>query len=555
MRCGFHSKPEKYTMKRLILIGIIILAVFFRFYALSRVPPAPSLDEVSIGYNAYSILRTGKDEYGTPYPMLLRAYDDYRPALYVYLTIPFVKIFGLTAVSVRLPSVLLSVLTVYLVYSIGRMIGKKYCSYAHLGDIAGVLLAISPWHIYISRLGHEANLGLTLFVLGIYLFLQAVLLEKKSAWIWSAIVFAMSLHGYQSDKIISPLILISGVIAFHKEIWHARRHVLAASALGVLIALPAVLAAVSPEGLLRFRGTSAFSPDSPDMVAATKAYVSAREKGDTAGKLLYGKAGAYVRIFTKNYVSHFAPGWVFAGADREAHKVPGMGLLYLWEAPFLLLGLWALIKSKLPAGLKWFVFSWILISPVPAAVTTQSPHAMRAYALVPAALLVEALGFWWMIRRFSARQLQILAAVVGVIVAQGITVFWRGYFVRFPAEQSDSFQYALKSAVSYAGTQAGSYDAVQFSNQGSLYQSYMFFLYYTKFNPADYQATGGTVSGGYEEAHYIGKYAFGVLPQKPAEFAPKTLYFYDAKQLPPGLRTLETFYTLDGSPAIFAATL
>ena len=169
-------------MKRLILpIGIIILAVFFRLYGLSQAPPAPSLDEVSIGYNAYSILYTGKDEYGTPYPMLLRAYDDYRPALYVYLTIPFVRILGLTAVSVRLPSVLLSILTVYLVYSIGKMIGKKYCSYERLGEIAAVLLAISPWHIYISRLGHEANLGLTLFVLGIYLFLQAVLQGRTSA--------------------------------------------------------------------------------------------------------------------------------------------------------------------------------------------------------------------------------------------------------------------------------------------------------------------------------------------------------------------------------------
>jgi len=542
-------------MKRLIPLGIIILAVFFRFYALSRVPPAPSLDEVSIGYNAYSIVETGKDEYGTPYPMLLRAYDDYRPALYVYLTIPFVKVFGLTAVSVRLPSVLLSVLTVYLVYGIGSMIGKKYCSYERLGDIAGVLLAISPWHIYISRLGHEANLGLTLFVLGIYLFLQAVLLGKKSAWIWSAVAFAVSLHGYQTDKMISPLILISGTALFRKEIWSARRYVLISGVLGILIALPAVLAAISPEGLLRFRGTSAFSSDSPDMVRSTKAYVAARERGDMAGKLLYGRTGTYIGVFTKNYVSHFSPLWVFTGADREAHKVPGMGLLYLWEAPFLLLGIWALIKSKLPVGLKWFLVSWILISPVPASITTQSPHAMRAYALVPIVLLIEALGFWWMIKRFSARQMQVMAAVVGIVVAQGITVFWRGYFVRFPVEQSDSFQYALKSAVLYAGKQAGSYDAVQFSNQGSLYQSYMFFLYYTKYDPAQYHGLGGTVSGGYEESHHIGKYAFGILPQHPAEFAPKTLYFYDANHMPSGLRTLETFYFLDGSPAVIAATL
>lgn len=542
-------------MKRLIPVGIIILALFFRLYSLSHVPPAPSLDEVSIGYNAYSILKTGKDEYGIPHPMLLRAYDDYRPALYVYLTIPFVKILGLTAVSVRLPSVLLSVLTVYLVYSIGRMIGKKYCSYERLGDIAAVLLAISPWHIYISRLGHEANLGLTLFVLGIYLFLQAVLLGKKSAWIWSALVFAMSLYGYQSNKIISPLILIAGTVLFWKEIWHARRYVLIAGALGVLIALPAVLAAVSPEGLLRFRGTSAFSPDSPDMVTATKAYVAAREQGDTLGKLLYGRAGTYVSVFTKNYVSHFAPAWIFAGADRQTHKVPGMGLLYLWEVLFLLLGIWALIKSKLPGKLKWFLLAWILVSPIPASVTTQSPHAMRAYAMAPAVLLIEALGFWWVVRRFREKQLRILTVAVGVVAAQGISIFWQGYFVRFPAEQSDSFQYAIRGAVRYGLDNASRYEAIQYANQGNLYQSYMFFLYYGKFDPAAYLALGGTGSGGFEEAHRIGKYAFGILPQEAAKFTRGTLYFYDAKHMPPGMRTLETFYNLDGNPAIIAATL
>ena len=107
-------------MKKIILFIIIAIAAFLRFYNISSVPPSASLDETSIGYNAYSILKTGADEYGTKFPILLRAYDDWRPALYVYLVIPFIKLFGLNVLAVRLPSVILSVLTVVATYFLTR---------------------------------------------------------------------------------------------------------------------------------------------------------------------------------------------------------------------------------------------------------------------------------------------------------------------------------------------------------------------------------------------------------------------------------------------------
>src|SRR3989338_6504816 len=121
-----------------IFAGIIFLAVFLRLYNLSNVPPSVSLDEVSIGYNAFSILKTGADEYGVNFPLLLRAYDNWRPALYVYLVIPFVKIFGLNVVSVRLPSVILSVLTVVATYFLVKEL-LRHCEESALGGRRGNL--------------------------------------------------------------------------------------------------------------------------------------------------------------------------------------------------------------------------------------------------------------------------------------------------------------------------------------------------------------------------------------------------------------------------------
>src|SRR3989338_5729993 len=100
----------------LFLFLVILLSLFLRIYKIDTVPPSASLDEVSIGWNAYSLLQTGRDEYGYQFPILLRAYDDWRPALYVYSVIPSVAIFGLTPFAVRLPSVLFSILMVFSTY-------------------------------------------------------------------------------------------------------------------------------------------------------------------------------------------------------------------------------------------------------------------------------------------------------------------------------------------------------------------------------------------------------------------------------------------------------
>lgn len=512
----------------MIIYLIVALAFYLRLYDISRIPPSPSLDEVSIGYNAYSILKLGKDEYGNAFPVLLRAYDDYRPALYVYLVAPFVGIFGLTPIAVRLPAILLGVLVVYMTYRIGRMIGFKYFGDDGIGRYGSLLVAISPWHIYLSRLGHEVNLGITLVVLGVYFFLRAALEGDKRSWVISFVFFGLSLHGYQSQKIVTPLLTFFGVFFFWKDVWKAKWHAVVGGALAMIIVLPAVIATFSPQGLSRLAGTSAI-----------------------AGK---GKI-EIVSIIIHNYVSHFSPGWLFAGDDREAHKVPGMGLLYFWEAPLLVLGLWIFWRSRMPKKLKIFLAVWLLSSPIPAAITTQAPHAMRSYTLIPMLQLLSAMGLGHILNKVRGKKRVIAGLCFGVVVAITFGKFIFAYEDRFPKEQSDSFQYAIGAAMTYAREQEDTYTKIEFSHQGSLYQSYMFYLFYSTFDPERYLSLGGTGSGGYEATHYIGKYAFGFIPERRLDLKPGVLYFYDATRVTEGLRVLKTFEHLDGKTAIVAGIL
>src|SRR2546423_2218531 len=93
----------------LLLFAIVILSAVLRLYQLGAVPISPDWDEAALGYNAYSIMQTGRDEFGTLLPVVLRSFDDYKPALYTYLIIPFIPFFDLTVLAVRLPSALFGI--------------------------------------------------------------------------------------------------------------------------------------------------------------------------------------------------------------------------------------------------------------------------------------------------------------------------------------------------------------------------------------------------------------------------------------------------------------
>ncbi|MFZ5845558.1 MAG: glycosyl transferase, partial [Patescibacteria group bacterium] len=101
-------------LQLIILTLILIIAATLRLYRLSVIPPGVNRDEASIGYTAYSLLKTGRDEYGRFLPLSFQSFGDWKLPLYIYTTTLFVKIFGLSELAVRLPSAIAGILTVLL---------------------------------------------------------------------------------------------------------------------------------------------------------------------------------------------------------------------------------------------------------------------------------------------------------------------------------------------------------------------------------------------------------------------------------------------------------
>lgn len=122
-------------------------------------PPSLNWDETSLGYNAYSILQTGRDEWGRRLPLTFEAFGDYKLPGYIYITVPFVALLGLNEWAVRLPSMIAGVLSVGFLYWIvvTESKNKKWAL------VSAFLLAVSPWHTFLSRVALEANLALCFF--------------------------------------------------------------------------------------------------------------------------------------------------------------------------------------------------------------------------------------------------------------------------------------------------------------------------------------------------------------------------------------------------------
>ena len=105
-----------FNKTKLILLICIVFSIFLHFYKINEVPPCINADEAAFSYNAYSILKTGRDEYGKFLPLRFKSFEDYKLPVYTYFSVPFIAIFGLNDFSTRALNIVIGVAFVPLMY-------------------------------------------------------------------------------------------------------------------------------------------------------------------------------------------------------------------------------------------------------------------------------------------------------------------------------------------------------------------------------------------------------------------------------------------------------
>lgn len=549
--------------KTYVLLGsIVVFAFFLRFLFVPSVPPALSWDEVSIGYNAWSVLQTGKDEHGRLLPLdTFVAYGDYKPPIAIYLTVPFIALFGLSEFAVRLPVVLFSTATVLLTYFLVKELFPLYTYKRSLALVVSLLLALSPWHINLSRAGFEAVIALFFVVAGIVLTLKSRSIKRLQFFVW--IPFILSLYTFNSSRYF--VILFSPVLfcyAFQSELEvlfrtiKKRKHpsyelsqwllrILVSFGIALLIMLPILPHLVSREARLRFTEVNIFSDD---QVVKTANERIAYAKDTWWANILNNRRVGYGLSYIRHYLDHFDPTFLFIKGDgNPKFSVQDVGQLYAIEAVFLVIGLYALFRIQKRTAL--FVILWLLISIVPAAVARETPHALRILNSLPTWQIIIGCGIVWSYYAIRSKTIQkIFSIIVVLIYAVLVSYYLHTYYAHYSNEYSGEWQYGYREAIVETELRKDNYDAIVVSDV--IGRPYMYTLFYGKYDPEYFWKTkkSYTDAAGFYHVDGFGKYLFveDVLPERTG----KTLYVLPPWQVPENATVIKRIHLLNGNEVL-----
>jgi 4-amino-4-deoxy-L-arabinose transferase-like glycosyltransferase len=537
-----------------IIFGLIILvAIVLRFWALGIVPPSPDWDEAALGYNAYSIIHTGKDEYGKFLPVVLRSFDDYKPALYMYLIIPFIYIFDLSLVAVRMPAAVFGVVGVVMTYFLIKELTKN----ERLALITMGMMAISPWAIQFARVAFETQIASVFNIIMVYLFIKG--LQKNYLLPLSAVFGVLTIYIYQSEKVFMPLLVLLLVGIYWKQIWQTSKVWLGIAVVtGVLVALPMLTYIVTNKAALtRATSTVAFSDTNSFLKQNVQRLIYDKETHDPIGLVFDNRRVEFAKTIMYGYLVHYDLNWLFIKGDLDRHHAPQMAIMYIWEIPFLFIGIYMLLFSKeYDRKTKWLIFGWFLIAPIPASVTSGVPHAVRTMNFLPTYQLFSSIGLltsYLFISNLKIKKVftYLTYALFGVIVGFFFLFYLNQYFVQQNYFYSKDWQYGYAQVVPYVNSISGNYQKILVTTKEPLDQSFMFFLFYLKYPPVKYQEAGNA-SGGFREIHQFDKYEFGNIDFS-KDTHDRTLFVGRAQDIPSTARILRTFTYLNGEKSIVVA--
>lgn len=342
------------------LAAIIGVATLIRTWDIVNNPPGFFADEASLGYNAWSILHTGKDEHGVRMPLFFEAFGEYKLAFFVYAQVPFIALLGMTELAVRLPSALLGVATVVALYLLARELTRD----EPLALVSAAVLAVLPWHVHYTRTGFGNISAHVLFlVLGLYFFLVGT----RRPWFWpvSAAVFGVGLYSYRAAWVLLPPLLGILALVYWRELLARWR----------IVALSLVILGMM--GIPILVHTFAVSGD-----RTQDQWIFALDLG----------AWDTITRFASQYRDHFTNAFLFDGRAEGnlRHVLPDEGWVYLWQIPFLAIGGMALLWR--PTKAKIVILGCLAIFPLAAALSVSGPSSNRAMFGAPVFALITALG-------------------------------------------------------------------------------------------------------------------------------------------------------------------
>lgn len=456
------------------LIGLLLVAAALRLPALDRYPPGMSQDELIRGYDAWSLWETGRDVHGVRWPAYFEAFGpgDYPAASSAWLTAPLVGWFGLSEAVVRLPIALSALLAIALVW---RWVRREWGATAALAATAS--LALSPWHLLVSRMAFEGLLTPCLLTIGLSWLVRSRDAGSRVGGVVAGAALGVAMWTYAAPRFIVPVVLAAW---WAIRLAQSRRTVDAASSLpprrvGWLLA--GLLIGAAP--MLLTLATH------PEHVFARARYIASVGRQDLPATLTRSAI---------QYLRHFDPRYLCRGGDDIAQFLMyRYRFIHMFELPLLLIGVYWIVRQARRSPPAALLLVWLLLFPIPAALADDlGPHYIRSILGIPLLSILVGIGAAHMLTWTGRRAAWLPAAtavLLGGAAAFSATRMVRHYFFgEFPRDYARVYPTDLAAAFRWLGEARPAYDAAFVLVPRN--QTWAFCLFHAGIDPQSIQQAG-----------------------------------------------------------------
>jgi 4-amino-4-deoxy-L-arabinose transferase-like glycosyltransferase len=544
---------KKTTIQLVILITLFtLLGGFLRFYKISLNPPSLNGDEISFGYSAYSILKTGRDEYGKFMPLVFKSVGDYKNPLPAYLMVPAIKLFGLTEFAVRFPNALIGTLSIPIFFLFLLDIFKK----KNVAIIGSAMLAISTWHIFYSRFAYENIIASLFILLGIWFFMK--MFKGRIYWAYlSAFFFTLTMYTAFAPRLFIPVFILGALAVSIPQFKGNWPKLLTFAGTCLVLGLPLLYVTLFQGAGTRFQ----FVFIGNDIEFSRNVILKYWNSISDLPLLFF--------FWVKRYVSYLDPGFIFFnGLDVTIPSPIGLGMLYVFEIPLFITGVIVFIKNKIPH--KPIFIVWALMGILPDSLTTNQQHAGRLLHLFPILMLISTLGLielYGLFKQIRKTYLKItIATLSGAIICVVLTHAYLIISTDFPRDKGESIDEGWKEAVEYVNLHQNQYskiviDPVRGVDQPNMVSNpFLYVLFYTQYDPHTYQIEAKitqSLDGG--PYYQFGKYVFRHIYWPTDKNEKGTLFIGSPWSLPEkdlgDGNLLKVIYLTNGSPAFYLVSV
>jgi len=480
----FNSRFLQYCIYGCLAV-IFFIGCFTRFYRLGQIPTGISDDEADKGYDAYALLKTGKDQWGERTPLIsFKGFGDNRSPFYTYSILPFLPVFDLTGQTVRIPSALAGSLTILVVYGIGVLLFKK----RSVGLLAAFFLSINPWHIGMSRMAMESTIGVFFFSLGFLLYL---LKEKERIFLFlTALSFALTFYIYPGYVIGTPVFIFLLFLSDRKRMVGNKKELFQSFlvlGLFLLVVAPMVVHLGGSSAGVRVSQVNITNDSGVIDLVNEKRGICSSSFPSVLCRAVFNKYSAFMWVFFTNIFNHFSPTLLLKDGTATQYSIlPLRGLLLSIEWLLFLVGAFVLLKKKTPYSPVLLLY--LFVAAIPDSVTGGG-HYGRFFISMPFWQLIAAYG----VSEVAARAKKVSWVFVPVLLLGLVEFlfFEVEYLTFFPYRYSQYAHFGYKELMEKVQTEKSSYDEIYISSRINDTKQYIFYLFYTKYDPQVFQSGNG----------------------------------------------------------------